>query len=835
MSVKKQNNKNTRVPLNILILEDRESDADLMLHELRNSGYDPKFQRVETEQDYRDQLNETLDLIIADYNLPQFTGKKAIDILNETGLDIPLILVTGELEETALACLKQGAVDYLLKDRLGRLGSAVKKALEEKRNYDDKKLALEALRASEQRYRGVAETALTGIIIVDPKEYITYSNPAVTDMLGYSAEEMLGMAVNEIVDPESFDTVITQTALRKEGQSSQYEIKLVRKDGEILTVIASTSPITSSDGSYEGSHSVITDITERIKVNQALEESNEKLRLMVENSPIGFSATDLRGNILDVNPALCQMVGFSKEDLLSKDFYQITHPDDRENSQVMYQQLVEGKINYFDLKKRYIHKNGKVVHVLMRSQLTRSSEGKPLFEFALIENITAQVRAEKLLETLNRAALSVAQALTPEEIFFRTGETFKEIGYECIILTMDETRQLLKIKFSSYGGRALEAAESLVNFTQKDFSFQIKNSDVCGEVINQKKTVYIENTEGMIKQAIPAPIKKFAGKLVRILRMNKAIFTPLIMSGEVTGILTVQSEDLIESDGISIATFAHQVAAAWRKAQLYEEAQNEIAVRIKAEEERREIEIHLRQQQKLESIGTLASGVAHEINNPINGIMNYAQLIHDRLDVTEVRLREFSAGIIHETKRVTEIVSNLLTFSRQDKIIHSPAKISDIVNDTLSLIRAVFRRDHITLEEDIPGDLPKIKCHSQQIQQVLMNLLTNARDALNERFPGSDPGKIIAIRAKLFEKEGRKWMRITVEDHGMGIPPEIRERIFDPFYTTKARNKGTGLGLSISMGIVQDHHGELTFECEEDQPTRFHLDLPVDKIGNHEI
>jgi PAS domain S-box-containing protein len=254
----------------------------------------------------------------------------------------------------------------------------------------------------------------------------------------------------------------------------------------------------------------------------------------------------------------------------------------------------------------------------------------------------------------------------------------------------------------------------------------------------------------------------------------------------------------------------------------------DITERKQAEEEKRQMESHLRQQQKLESIGTLASGVAHEINNPIMGIMNYATLISERLDPSQSQLREFADEIGHETERVATIVRNLLTFARQEKQSHSPARITDIVDGTLSLIQTIIKRDQITLELDVPDDLPEIKCRSQQIQQVLMNLLTNARDALNARYLEYDPDKIISMSVRLFEKEGRRWLRTTIEDHGVGIPVEIRERIFDPFYTTKDRATGTGLGLSISLGIVQDHHGELTFESEKDQPTRFYLDLPVD-------
>lgn len=240
----------------------------------------------------------------------------------------------------------------------------------------------------------------------------------------------------------------------------------------------------------------------------------------------------------------------------------------------------------------------------------------------------------------------------------------------------------------------------------------------------------------------------------------------------------------------------------------------------------RKQETALRQHQKMESIGTLASGVAHEINNPINGIMNYAQLIGERLD-KESPLREYTEEIIHESERVSTIVRNLLTFSRDEKESHSPANIADIVDASISLLNTILRRDQITLEVDVADDLPKIKCRSQQIQQVLMNLVTNARDALNDRYREYDENKIMKVTVRSFEKENQKWIRTTVEDHGAGIPENIRNRIFDPFFTTKDRSKGTGLGLSISYGIVQDHQGELHIESEQGQFSRCHIDLPV--------
>jgi PAS domain S-box-containing protein len=245
------------------------------------------------------------------------------------------------------------------------------------------------------------------------------------------------------------------------------------------------------------------------------------------------------------------------------------------------------------------------------------------------------------------------------------------------------------------------------------------------------------------------------------------------------------------------------------------------------ERERQAVEVHLRHQQKLESIGRLAGGVAHEINNPLTGIMGFAQLIAARIDKTSP-LGEYASEIISLTERVAAIVGNLLTFARHETQSHSPADIHEIVGATLALIQTVMPRDQITLEMDIPENMPRIKCRSQQIQQVLMNLLTNARDALDEKYPECNPDKIIRVTAQVFEKAGKAWIRTTVEDHGTGISPETHEKMFDPFFTTKEPGKGTGLGLAISHGIVEEHGGELHCESEPGQWTRFHLDLPVD-------
>lgn len=244
------------------------------------------------------------------------------------------------------------------------------------------------------------------------------------------------------------------------------------------------------------------------------------------------------------------------------------------------------------------------------------------------------------------------------------------------------------------------------------------------------------------------------------------------------------------------------------------------------QEEKRKLNNRLNQQQRLESIGTLASGVAHEINNPINGIMNYSQMILDTEDKVE-EVQEYAENILNETNRIATIVRNLLEFSRRGKQEFSFVQFDEILNQTLSLVNTIIKHDQIELQINIPDDMPSIKCRSQQIQQVLMNLLTNAKDALNRKYEGYHENKLIIISCKLIEKNNAKFMQIIIEDHGAGIPPSVQENIFDPFFTTKGRSEGTGLGLSISYNIIQEHKGYLTFDTKKDLCTRFIIELPL--------
>jgi PAS domain S-box-containing protein len=233
---------------------------------------------------------------------------------------------------------------------------------------------------------------------------------------------------------------------------------------------------------------------------------------------------------------------------------------------------------------------------------------------------------------------------------------------------------------------------------------------------------------------------------------------------------------------------------------------------------------------QLASLGELAAGVAHEINNPINGILNYVQILLEKAG-RESTDREILLRIFREGERVTGIVHNLLSFARVRKDEFVQTSPDEVIGACLGLVAKQLSSDGIRLKVDTDAGLPKIYCNSQQLQQVLLNVISNARYALNQKYRAGHRNKIIEIRAEKTRLNKRNALRIVVCDHGTGIPGEILDKIGSPFFTTKPVNEGTGLGLNISHGIVRNHGGRLWFDSMVGEYTKVVIDLPAGRQG----
>ncbi|MEK7729058.1 MAG: ATP-binding protein, partial [candidate division KSB1 bacterium] len=235
-----------------------------------------------------------------------------------------------------------------------------------------------------------------------------------------------------------------------------------------------------------------------------------------------------------------------------------------------------------------------------------------------------------------------------------------------------------------------------------------------------------------------------------------------------------------------------------------------------------ETQRQLFQSEKLASVGRLAAGVAHEINNPLTGVLTYSSFLLKRAE-DKPEIKEDLEVIVRETKRCREIVKGLLDFARQSPAEKNRVAINEVIKRSVQILANQLAKHKIQIEQQLAPDLPELEADANQLQQVLVNLIMNANDALAEN------GGTITVSSALLANEAnvrRPHIQIQVRDTGCGIPAENLSKIFEPFFTTKGQ-KGNGLGLAIVWGIIEKHNGRIAVESKLDAGTTFTILLPV--------
>jgi signal transduction histidine kinase len=230
--------------------------------------------------------------------------------------------------------------------------------------------------------------------------------------------------------------------------------------------------------------------------------------------------------------------------------------------------------------------------------------------------------------------------------------------------------------------------------------------------------------------------------------------------------------------------------------------------------ERVKLEEQVLRQERLASLGQLAAGVAHEVNTPLTGISSYTQMLLEELDPGDSR-QETLAKIEAQTRRASNIANSLLNLASPERIAFENLSVNELVEEALELFEPQIRQRNTVMDVSLQEGIPLVRGHRGKLQQVLLNLLLNARDAVD------GDGR---IQVRTAEESDRVVLEIV--DDGAGIAEEDLPRIFDPFFTTKGRGRGTGLGLSISYGIVHEHEGEMSVSSEPGRYTKFRVELP---------
>jgi len=308
-------------PIRVLIVEDSADDAELMLRALDNHGFASQADRVETEAAYLSGLDAAPDVIFADYRLPQFSGLRALELLNERRLDIPFIVVSGDIgNEEAAGLIKLGASDFLHQDRLARLGLAVTQALELKRARDERRLLEEALVKSNQRFRSMIESTSDLVIVIERRGVITYVSPSLKQIGGYEAGEALDQNFLEFIHPEDvpgFNTALSSILRDADSRSVTEELRFRHKDGSWLT-LETIARNALDDSGIAGVVLNARDITERRRAELAMLQHELRIEGVIASMAEGIVSIDETLRIVLFNPAAEQMFGRSREEVLGQ-------------------------------------------------------------------------------------------------------------------------------------------------------------------------------------------------------------------------------------------------------------------------------------------------------------------------------------------------------------------------------------------------------------------------------------------------------------------------------------------------------------------------------------
>ncbi len=428
------------IPLRILIIEDSEDDALLIVHQLERAGYKMTYERVETKDAMRDAIDrQTWDVIISDYKMPGFSGLAALRLYQEKGLDIPFIVVSGTIgEETAAEAMVSGAHDYVMKDNLSRLIPSIQRELREADSRREHKKTEEALLSSEHKYHALLEHAADAIMIADSEGNFLEINKKAEELLGYTREELMGIKISQVHPGEELERALHAFMGMREGKiSSLFDTKVLRKDGKIVPV-----DITGTTIEYEGKlviQGIVRDITERKQIEDTLKESESRYRNIFENAIEGIFQTTPEGRYRSVNPSFARMFGFDspKEMVdtvtdIGRQLY--VNPDDRERLKHLL--LEHGNVEAFEVELYRKYKSKFWVSINVHAVF--GPDGTMLYLEGTNEDITERKQAaEKLRDERQKFAILTENApfgmamIDKDGNFVYINKKFKEIfGYD---------------------------------------------------------------------------------------------------------------------------------------------------------------------------------------------------------------------------------------------------------------------------------------------------------------------------------------------------------------------------------------------------------------------
>ncbi|MEP7285601.1 MAG: ATP-binding protein [Chloroflexota bacterium] len=802
--------------MKILILEDRLPDLKLILHELKQSGIEPEYTSLYTESEFIAALNDPFDIILADYSMPQFTALRALELVRERGLDIPIIFVTGTLsEEAAVECIKQGAADYLLKDHLARLGSAVLNTLEAKRLRAEKREADEALRQSEIRFRRLSENAPEMIYRyrVLPTAAFEYVNPSALVVTGYTPEEFY--ADPDLINKRVFPVDIADTlpVLRPDAPSPEPVVFRWRcKNGRIAWLENRLVYIYDANRYIIAMEGVARDVTERIIAEQELHRLNRAFETISKCNEAMIRATDEAellhetcNIITEVGEYQMAWVGFARDDA-EKTIEPVVYAGFEEDF------LNKIKVSWGENELGYgpsgvAIRTGKPA--VVRDTLTDASYA-PWRDEAIQRGYTACIALP--LMTDNQAIGVLTILTTNSSAFDSQGVTLltqlaNDLAFG--IVSLRERAERYRI-------------ETALRESQAQLQLILANVPVILFAFDRDEIVTLIEGRGM--DALNLPPNQATGHTLAETFVNSPQivenYQQALAGDQFTTILELSKGQIYEVRYSPMFDKHDQISGVIGVA-------IDLTERIQAEEARRTAEIighELEEEKHLSELkDRFVSMASHEFRTPLSIILSSASLLEmasGRMD-DEKKLLHFRR-IQATVENMNDLLEGILTLSQAEagKLDFEPIPmdLEAFCREVLEEIEMIATRPHKFVFES-RGDTSNAIVDEKLLRQILTNLLTNAVKYSPER---------TTITFSLDCVDG--WVTLTVKDEGIGIPEVDKPHMFEAFHraTNVGVAQGTGLGLTIANKAAILHGGSISFESKQNNGTTFIVKLPLE-------
>ena len=649
-------------------------------------------------------------------------------------------------------------------------------------------------------------------LLSDPEAYhfLFRKSPAVSLLLSEegvildaseSAANALGRELDEIIGESALAFVVQEDRVRAGAELARsiaddvprrVELRVAASDGATRTL--SFSPGHVLFALADGRRAVLitgADITDRMEAELALRDSEERYRSLFEGSLDVIYITSRDGELIDITPSAEALFGYSREELLRHDVHSLyADPRDRRGFQEQVER--DGAVRNFEVT--LVHRSGAKRVCLLTSTLRRDADGDPLGYQGIIRDITEKKRADEARERERAAFRAIAgAAVHSDDVEGLTRKILEELvdilGFDCGTLHIRSAATRELIPAAAAGPDAGEDDERA-------------RSDVASVSETAKPLYEEEELSGSTGpgglRIVALPVLGDGGSLLALARFASDVPT-----------------SFTREDAPFFETVSGMLAA--------------VLERQFAREERESLGQQLLHAQKMEAVGTLASGVAHDFNNMLTAIRGFADLAMMGTD-PDNKVRSDLESIQGAADRGAALVKQLLLFSRRDPVQLQPLDLSRSTKAITSMLAPLIGED-IAIRIELAEEPPSVRADEGSIQQILVNLAVNARDAMPEGGTLTLGTEVIVIddRAASAYPDARpgSYVVLSVADDGLGMDAETVERIFEPFFSTKGRGSGTGLGLSVVYGIVEQHGGWIDVKSDPGRGTEFRIHLPV--------